>query len=144
MGYESQIEPWLAHDQRSACWFHKSLASSQIEYENHTRGRSHQRLRSYPQLRSVPSLWSGIREQSRSNPRGLKVNKNQPRAKCFLLTFLLIELDSAWCKKPGSVANCSRAGSALYQYEVSSYTAVSRTFRLFQTSAGAYDWPHLR
>jgi hypothetical protein len=28
MGHESQIEPWLAHDQRSACWFHKSLASS--------------------------------------------------------------------------------------------------------------------
>jgi hypothetical protein len=31
MGHESQIEPWLAHDQRSACWFHKSLASLQIE-----------------------------------------------------------------------------------------------------------------
>ncbi|HTF66156.1 MAG TPA: hypothetical protein VK638_26060, partial [Edaphobacter sp.] len=47
-----QIEPWLAHDQRSACWFHKSLASSQIEYENH-RGRTHKR---YAVVRSVPSL----------------------------------------------------------------------------------------
>jgi hypothetical protein len=42
----------LAHDQRSACWFHKSLTSSQIEYENH-RGRTHKR---YAVVRSVPSL----------------------------------------------------------------------------------------
>src|ERR1700730_16033401 len=92
MGHESQIEPWLAHDQRSACWFHKSLASSQIEYENH-RGRTHKR---YAVVRSIPSLWSGMREQSCSIPRGLKINKKstkiQPKAKCFLLTFLLIEL----------------------------------------------------
>src|SRR5258708_15149941 len=65
MGHESQIEPWLAHDQRSACWFHKSLASSQIEYENH-RGTTHKR---YAVVRSVPSLWSGMREQSGSIPR---------------------------------------------------------------------------
>ena len=88
MGHESQIEPWLAHDQRSACWFHKSLASSQIEYENH-RGRTQKRC---AVVRSVPSLWSGMREQSCSIPRGLKINKIQPKAKCFLLTFLLIEL----------------------------------------------------
>src|ERR1700723_106306 len=87
MGHESQIEPWLAHDQRSACWSHKSLASSQIEYENH-RGRTHKR---YAVIRSVPNLWSGKREQSCSIPRGWKSTKIQPKAKCFLLTFLLIE-----------------------------------------------------
>jgi hypothetical protein len=48
--------------------------------------------RSKTQYAFGPSHWSGIREQSRSNPRGMKVNKNQPKAKCFLLTFLLIEL----------------------------------------------------
>src|SRR6267154_4659050 len=94
MGHESQIEPWLAHDQRSACWFHKSLASSQIEYENH-RGRTHKR---YAVVRSVPSLWSGMREQSCSIQRGLKINKNSAEGEVFLVdfpsyrTFLLIEL----------------------------------------------------
>src|SRR5882757_8069664 len=83
MGHESQIEPWLAHDQRSACWFHKSLASSQIEYENH-RGRTHKR---YAVVRSVPSLWSGMREQSCSIPRGLKVNKNSAEGEVFFVDF---------------------------------------------------------
>src|ERR1035437_6326107 len=51
MDHESQIEPWLPHDQRSACWFHKLLAWSQIEYENHTRGEttSATRLSAAPQ-----------------------------------------------------------------------------------------------
>ena len=89
MGHESQIEPWLAHDQRSACWFHKSLASSQIEYENH-RGRTHKR---YAVVRSVPSLWSGKREQILlDNKRGWKSTKIRPKVKCFLLTSPLIEL----------------------------------------------------
>src|SRR5258708_7822975 len=83
MGHESQIEPWLAHDQRSACWFHKSLASSQIEYENH-RGRTHKR---YAIVRSVPSLWSEMREQSCSIPRGLKINKNSAEGEVFLVDF---------------------------------------------------------
>src|SRR3979490_1412609 len=83
MGHESQIEPWLAHDQRSACWFHKSLASSQTEYENH-RGRTHKR---YAVVRSVPSLWSGMREQSCSIPRGLKINKNSAEGEVFLVDF---------------------------------------------------------
>jgi hypothetical protein len=83
MGHESQIEPWLAHDQRSACWFHKSLASSQIEYENH-RGRTHKR---YAVVRSVPSLWSGMREQSCSIPRGLKINKNSAEGEVFFVDF---------------------------------------------------------
>src|SRR5258708_13245120 len=98
MGHDSQIEPWLAHDQRSACWFHKSPASSQIEYENH-RGRTHKR---YVVVRSVPSLWSGMREQSCSIPRGLKVNKNSPEGEAFFVDFpsyrtfqarLLVEAD---------------------------------------------------
>src|SRR5258707_13292796 len=83
MGHESQIEPWLAHDQRSACWFHKSLASSQIEYENH-RGTTHKR---YAVVRSVPSLCSGMREQSCSIPRGLKVNKNSAEGEVFFVDF---------------------------------------------------------
>src|SRR3979490_2264228 len=94
MGHESQIEPWLAHDQRSACWFHKSLASSQIEYENH-RGRTHKRYatrhdttRRDAIVRSAPSLWSGMREQSCSIPRGLKINKNSAEGEVFLVDFL--------------------------------------------------------
>src|ERR1700747_3071248 len=83
MDHESQIEPWLAHDQRSACWFHKSLVSSQIEYENH-RGRTHKR---YAVVRSVPSLWSGMREQSCSIPRGLKINKNSAEGEVFFVDF---------------------------------------------------------
>src|SRR5258705_13494202 len=88
MGHESQIEPWLAHDQRSACWFHKSLASSQIEYENH-RGRTHKRgtTRRDAIVRSVPSLWSEMREQSCSIPRGLKINKNSAEGEVFLVDF---------------------------------------------------------
>src|SRR3981189_232645 len=83
MGHESQIEPWLAHDQRSACWFHKSLAWSKIEYENH-RGKNHKR---YAVVRSVPSLWSGMREQSCSIPRGLKINKNSAEGEVFFVDF---------------------------------------------------------
>ena len=89
MGHESQIEPWLAHDQHSACRFHKSLASSQIEYENH-KGKTHKR---YAVVRSVPSLWSGKREQILiDNKRGWKSTKIRPKVKCFLLTSPLIEL----------------------------------------------------
>src|SRR5258707_10725229 len=73
----------MAHDQRSACWFHKSLASSQIEYENH-RGTTHKR---YAVVRSVPSLCSGMREQSCSIPRGLKVNKNSAEGEVFFVDF---------------------------------------------------------
>src|ERR1035441_425132 len=44
-------------------------------------------LRGCPQLRSVPSLWSGMREQSCSIPRGLKINKNSAEGKVFLVDF---------------------------------------------------------
>src|SRR3979411_2671790 len=102
MGHESQIEPWLAHDQRSACWFHKSLASSQIEYENH-RGKNHKR---YAVVRSVPSLWSGMREQSCSIPKGLKINKNSAEGEVFLVDFpsyrtLQVALELGQCKVVG-------------------------------------------
>src|ERR1700730_5396574 len=83
MVHDSQIEPSLAHDQRSACWLHNALASSQIEYENH-RGRTHKR---YAVVRSVPSLWSGMREQSCSIPRGLKINKNSAEGEGSIVDF---------------------------------------------------------
>src|ERR1035437_9815500 len=44
-------------------------------------------LRGCPQLRSVPSLWSGMREQSCSIPRGLKINKNSAEGEVFLVDF---------------------------------------------------------
>ena len=34
MGHESPIEPWLAPDHRSACWFQNGLASSRSSDEN--------------------------------------------------------------------------------------------------------------
>ena len=84
MGHESQIEPWLAHDQRSACWFHKSLASSRIEYENR-REKTHKR---YAVVRSVPSLWSGKREQILLDYKGgLEINKNPAEGEVFFVDF---------------------------------------------------------
>src|ERR1035437_3337904 len=44
-------------------------------------------LRGCPLLRSVPSLWSGMREQSRSISRGLKINKNSAEGEVFLVDF---------------------------------------------------------
>src|SRR5258705_5517121 len=97
MGHESQIEPWLAHDQRSACWFHKSLASSQIEYENH-RGKNPQALRGCPQrpeplernARTILLNSKGAENQQKfSRRRSVFVDfpsyrtKIQPKAKCF-------------------------------------------------------------
>jgi len=34
MGHESPIEPWLAPDHRTACWFQNWLASSRTGDEN--------------------------------------------------------------------------------------------------------------
>src|SRR5258708_4051928 len=41
----------------------------------------------YAVVRSVPSLWSGMREQSCSIPRGLKVNKNSAEGEVFFVDF---------------------------------------------------------
>src|SRR5260370_15850538 len=112
MGHESKIEPWLAHDQRSACWFHKSLTSSQIEYENH-KGRTHKR---YAVVRSVPSLWSGMREQSCSIPRGLKINKNSAEGEVFIVDFpscrtlRALRDDFRLARDPGPTASGGTAG----------------------------------
>src|SRR5260370_888054 len=38
-------------------------------------------------VRSVPSLWSEMREQSCSIPRGLKINKNSAEGEVFLVDF---------------------------------------------------------
>jgi hypothetical protein len=96
----------------------------------------------------LESLWSGWREQILlDNKRGWKSTKIQPNVKCFLLTSPLIELfkrtSQRMVQEAGSVANRSGTASALYQYEVDSYVAVSRTFRVFQTPASAYGCPHL-
>src|SRR6202051_3985473 len=49
-----------------------------------TGGRTHKR---YAVVRSVPSLWSGMREQSCSIPRGLKINKNSAEGEVFFVDF---------------------------------------------------------
>jgi hypothetical protein len=48
------------------------------------REKTHKR---YAVIRSVPSLWSGMREQSCSIPRGLKINKNQADSEVFFVDF---------------------------------------------------------
>src|ERR1019366_2591156 len=52
-----------------------------------TQGERPPALRGCPQLRSVPSLGSGMREQSRSISRGLKINKNSAEGEVFLVDF---------------------------------------------------------
>src|ERR1039458_2940021 len=52
-----------------------------------TQGERPPALRGCPLLRSVPSLWSGMREQSRSISRGLKINKNSAEGEVFLVDF---------------------------------------------------------
>ena len=83
MGHESQIEPWLAHDQRSACWFHKSLASSQIEYENH-RGEP-------TSATPLPAAPRAFGAECENNPAqfqgGLKINKNSAEGQMFFVDF---------------------------------------------------------
>src|SRR4030081_215466 len=83
MGHESQIEPWLAHDQRSACWFHKSLASSQIEYENH-RGRTTSATRLSAASRAFGAEYENNPAQFEG---GLKINKNSAEGEVFLVDF---------------------------------------------------------
>ena len=48
------------------------------------REKTHKR---YAVVRSVPSLWSEMREQSCSIPRGLKINKNSAEGEVFLVDF---------------------------------------------------------
>ena len=38
-------------------------------------------------VRSVPSLWSEMREQSCSIPKGLKINKNSAEGEVFIVDF---------------------------------------------------------
>src|ERR1035441_7241414 len=62
-------------------WHHRKSSMRTIP------GEKPPALRGCPQLRSVPSLWSGMREQSCSISRGLKINKNSAEGEVFLVDF---------------------------------------------------------
>src|ERR1035441_7186591 len=66
-------------------------------------------------LRSVPSLWSGMREQSCSIPRGLKINKNSAEGEVFLVdfpsyrTFQAVRPSAVYTRQPYRVTQCDLA-----------------------------------
>ncbi len=83
MGHESQIEPWLAPDNRVLLvglrtdWLRRKEAMKTAGRETHNR---------YTIARSVPRSRSGSRGQSCSIGRAGWQEKPRPQVKCFFLT----------------------------------------------------------
>ena len=106
MGHESQIEPWLAPDNRALLvGLRTELASSQKAMK--TAGEENQKR--YAVACSVPRLRNGTQEQSCSIGRAGGQEKLLPREKCFSLT-PFIELLGSWRLPTPSVVQVYKFG----------------------------------
>ena len=86
MGHESQIEPWLAPDHRSALLVSQGRLRRESSHENCWEGTP------CAEARSVPSSWSGRQNQSCSTTWAGRQENIRPSGEGFLLTSPLIEL----------------------------------------------------
>src|SRR6266436_7337736 len=89
MGHESQIEPWLPLNHRSACGFGTDRLRRQEAMK--TAGRGTPNRRAHPPWQ--PSTWRGRSEQILLNQVGCEGRKLPAKGEIFFLTSTFIELD---------------------------------------------------